>query len=91
MPSDAPVVIEFYGVIRLRTGVASMQTTAGTLLEVLRRVQTQFPELAPDYLRDGQAVAHLLVSLDGGPAIDRPELAIQPGTTLVLVSAQSGG
>lgn len=85
------VEIEFYGVIRLRAGVASYRVNPGTLESVLRQLEQVFPALAPAYVHAGQAKSHLLVSRAGTEILDDPATPVHAGDCLVFVSAQAGG
>jgi len=91
MEFEPTVKVEFYGVIRLRAGVAGYRAHSGTLGSVFRQLEQAFPALAPAYLHAGQAKSHLLVSRDGTEILHDPATPVRAGDCLVFVSAQAGG
>ena len=85
------VVVEFFGVPRLRAGRAELAVAAGTASEVLAAVQAACPGLA-GLLRPGGGLApHYLLSLDGRQFVTDLSREVAPGTRLLLLSADAGG
>lgn len=85
------VVIELYGLPRLRAGAERCELPAGPLHGVLLALAEALPGLVPDILRDGRLTEHALIAVDGRDLLIEPDTMIVDGTVLVLISAQSGG
>ncbi len=89
------VRIEFYGIVRQRVGQAVWEANivedAISLREIFRQLERQFPALAGDCLQDGRLTADYLVSLDGNTFVTDPDLSVQPGQTVLILSADAGG
>jgi hypothetical protein len=88
---DDPVVIELYGVPRLRAGRGEVSVRAATVAEALRALEVTCPALAGLVRPDGRPAPHYLLSLDGSQFLDDPDRALRPGQRLVLLSADAGG
>ena len=74
------VVVELYGVPRLRAGASRAEVQAGSLEAVLRALVAALPGLSPD-----------IVAIDGRDIVSDPQPPIADGTVLVVISAQAGG
>ncbi len=85
------VVIELYGLPRLRAGAERCELPAGPLHDVLGALAGALPGLVPDILRDGRLTEHALIAVDGRDLLIEPDTMIVDGTVLVLISAQAGG
>ena len=84
------LVVEFFGVPRARAGRSELEVPAGTVAEILARVEAACPGLK-GLRRDGRLAPHYLLSLDGSQFLDDPDRALRPGQRLVLLSADAGG
>ena len=85
------VRIELYEMARLLAGVETLEVEAHTLGEALAAVRAQHPALDPQVIVGERLAPHWRVSRNGGPWIEAPETPLEPGDTLVLVSALAGG
>lgn len=85
------VVIELYGLPRLRAGAERCELPAGPLHAVLVALAGALPGLVPDILRDGRLTEHALIAIDGRDLLVERDTMIVDGTVLVLISAQAGG
>ena len=89
--SEASVIVEFYGVPRLRAGRAEIAVIPGSVAEVLAEVRERCPGLK-DLLRpDGRLSPHYLLSLDGEEFLTDLSRLLTSGTHLLLLSADAGG
>ena len=84
------VTVEFFGVPRLRAGVAAVTVAAGTLRSVLAAAARACPGVAALVL-DGVPGPHILVSLDGERFVTDPDEVIPAGARVLLLSADAGG
>ena len=91
MRRDESVIVEFFGVPRLRAGRAELAVPAGTAAEVLAAVERTCPGLAGLRRPDGRVAPHYLLSLDGREFVTDPAHPLAPGTRLLLLSADLGG
>ncbi len=85
------VVIELYGLPRLRAGAERCELPAGPLHELLDALAGALPGLVPDIIRDGRLTEHALIAVDGRDLLIAADTMILDGMVLVLISAQSGG
>jgi len=85
------VVVELYGLPRLRAGAERIELPAGPLRELLRALARALPGLVPDILADGRLTEHALLAVDGRDLLSDPDAVIPDGAVLVLISAQAGG
>ncbi len=85
------VVVELYGLPRLRAGAERIELAAGRLEVVLAALALALPGLVPDIIADGHLTEHALVAIDGRSLIVDPGAEIPDGAVLVMISAQAGG
>ena len=85
------VVVELYGLPRLRAGAERAELSPGSLHVLLRELVAALPGLQPDIIRDGQLTEHALIAIDGRALLIDPTADIADGAVLVLISAQAGG
>jgi molybdopterin converting factor small subunit len=85
------VTVEFFGIPRQRAGCAELTVSAGTVSELLQRVEQSCPELKGLRQADGRLSPHYLLSLDGQCFVTDMEQELQPGDRLLLLSADAGG
>lgn len=91
MAEDLPVVIELYGVPRLRAGRGEVPVPAGTVRAALRSLEAACPALAGLVRSTGRLAPHYLLSVDGEQFLDDLDQPLRPGQRLVLLSADAGG
>ena len=91
MNGAGQVTVEFLGIPRLRAGRAELQVPPGTVGELLATVEKSCPGLAGMVRGDGRLVPHYLLSLDGQEFIADLRQPVEPGTRLLLLSADAGG
>lgn len=85
------VTVEFYGIPRARSGTATWQTRAATLGELLRAVGERFPQLEGECLLRGRLASGYTANLNGDRFVTDPETPLQPGDSVLLLSADAGG
>lgn len=85
------VTIELYGVARLRAGREVIEVEARTLAEAFVALGKTCPVLVPSVVSGGRLGPSWLVALNGAQITADPELALQDGDVVVLVSADAGG
>jgi len=85
------VVVELYGLPRLRAGAERIELAAGRLEVLLAALALALPGLVPDIIADGQLTEHALIAIDGRSLIVDPAAEIPDGAVLVMISAQAGG
>ena len=91
MSDPASVIVEFFGVPRLRAGCAEMAVCASTVSEMLAAVELACPGLKGVRRHDGRAAPQYLLSLDGRAFLTDPEQRLHPGDRVLLLSADAGG
>jgi hypothetical protein len=85
------IIVEFYGIPRLRAERAELSVPPGTVSEALAAVQQACPGLTDLVDCDGRLKVQYLISINGrefGPSLDRP---LHSGDRLLLLSADAGG
>lgn len=85
------VTAEFFGVPRLRTGVARVEVEAGTLGELLEALGTRFPDLAADCLNGDRLRTGYVANLNGERFTSDPGVPLTTGDNVLLLSADVGG
>ena len=91
MTAPAPIIVEFFGIPRHRAGCAHARVHGSTLTEVLAAIESVFPNLRGLRRADGGPAPQYLVSLDGQRFLSDPLQRIEPGSRLLLLSADAGG
>jgi molybdopterin synthase sulfur carrier subunit len=92
MADERPrVIVEFYGVPRLRAGRAELPLVASTLRDALDAVAAACPGLGPVVTPDGRLSPHWLLCLDGQGFADDLDRPLHDGQRLLLLSADAGG
>lgn len=82
--------VEFFGVPRLRAGVAAVTVPAGPLRSVLAAAVAACPGLGA-LISDGWPGPHVLVSLDGERFVTDADEVIAAGARVLVLSADAGG
>jgi molybdopterin converting factor small subunit len=91
MADGYEVVIELYGVPRLRAGVGEVAVTAATVREALRELERNCPGLAGLLGPGGRLAPQYLLSIDGREFVAELSRPVRAGERLVLLTADAGG
>src|SRR5262245_2354500 len=87
----AGVIIELFGIPRLRAGRAEATLPSGSVREVLYALRQLCPGLGDLLREDGGLSRHYLLSLEGQEFITDLGRVLPPGSRLLLLSADPGG
>jgi sulfur-carrier protein len=85
------VIIEFYGMPRMRAGRAELRVSAATAGEALAAIVAACPALADLRRPDGRLAPHYLLSLDGERFVTDLAETLPNDARLLLLSADAGG
>jgi molybdopterin converting factor small subunit len=85
------VVIELYGVPRLRAGREAIPVEARSLGEALRALGESCPALAPSVVDGDRLGACYLVAVNGLQLTADPRTPLADGDVVVLLAADAGG
>ena len=85
------VVVELYGIARLRAGESQAHLEAGTLGELLAALVDRYPALSGEVIGEHGLADGWLASLDGERFVDDPGTALPDGAHLMILSSQAGG
>jgi hypothetical protein len=88
---DGTVIVEFFGVPRLRAERTELAVAPGTLASVLTEIASHCPGLSDLVTAQGRLARHYLLSLDGRAFVTDLAATLSPGTRLLLLSADAGG
>jgi len=88
---DVTVRLEFFGIPRQRAGVASIDVEAATLTAALRQAAIALPDFANTCLDGDRLRSNYLANINGREFTVRPETPLQPGDTVLILSADAGG
>jgi len=88
---DVTVHLEFYGIPRQRAGVASIDVEADTLPQALRQAAIALPDFARDCLDGKHLRSDYLANVNGRSFTSIAETPLQPGDTVLILSADAGG
>jgi hypothetical protein len=84
-------MVEFYGIPRQRAGRAELAVEADVVLDLLRAIQQACPSLADLVRPDGRLAAHYLLSINGQGFVTDLRQRLEPGTRVLVLSADAGG
>lgn len=87
----AMVTIEFYGIPRQRAGCAELVLEAGTVGELLEKIQEKCPGLKGLVSKDRRLPKEFLLSINGERFVSGLEDPLKPGERILLLSADAGG
>jgi molybdopterin converting factor small subunit len=85
------VIVEFFGMPRLRAGRSELRVEAGIVADVLAKVEIACPGLAGMVRPNGRLAPHYLLSLDGQRFVSDLQETLSAGDRLLLLSADAGG
>ena len=85
------IVIEFYGVPRLRAGIGRMQIEASSLGQALLELGRLCPALEESVLQRGTVLEAYKLSLNCERFVTDPMTPLTEGDVLLLLSADVGG
>ncbi|HEV3116311.1 MAG TPA: MoaD/ThiS family protein [Gemmataceae bacterium] len=91
MEESATVTVEFYGMPRQRAGRAELVVHAGAVADVLVAVKSACDGLSDLTREDGILARHYLLSINGDGFVTDVKQVLEPGTRLLLLSADAGG
>ena len=83
--------VEFYGIPRQRAGVASVDVEAGDLGEALLQICRAVPKLAGSCIEDSRLLPGYLANINGQKFTTDPSTPLQPGDSVLILSADVGG
>lgn len=85
------VVVEFYGVARLRSGTPSLAVHAATLRQALEAVQRHCPDLPSLIGEAGKIHPGYLISVNGREFVADPDRPLEAGDRVLILGADAGG
>lgn len=85
------VVIELYGVPRLRAGRRECAVQAASVAEAIVALARECPALSGVVISNGQLLPAYRLSLNGQQFVTDPTTRLAPGDSLVLIAADAGG
>jgi molybdopterin converting factor small subunit len=88
---ERSVVIELYGVPRLRAGRRECRVQATNVAEAIVALERECPALAGSVIANGQLLSAYRLSLNGQQFVTDPATRLEPGDSLVLIAADAGG
>jgi hypothetical protein len=91
MAGPGKVIVEFFGVPRLRAGRTELAVPSGSVAELLAAIEKECPGLEGLRQADGGLSPHYLLSLDGHAFLTDWQQEIHPGSRILLLSADAGG
>ena len=92
MRSEKDVIVEFFGIPRLRAGRSELRIPAATVGELLRAIEAACPGLQGLTQPDGRLLPQYLLSLDGQAFLaNDSQHPLQGGQRVLLLSADVGG
>lgn len=85
------IQVEFFGVPRLKAGMAQIHVEAETIADVLRGLAIELPEFACSCLQEGALASEYLLCINGTQFTRDATLRLHPGDTVLILSADVGG
>jgi molybdopterin converting factor small subunit len=90
-PEQVAVLVELFGVPRLRAGRATCNVTAADAGAAMAELESQCPQLAGTVLAHGWPLPAYRLSLNGQSFVTDPAERLRPGDSLILLAADAGG
>ncbi len=85
------ITVEFFGVPRLRAGIASVTLEAGTVKEALLKSSQLLPDWADHCLEEGNLKPEYLMNINGIHFCKDENEKMESGDSLLIFSADVGG
>jgi molybdopterin converting factor small subunit len=85
------VHVELFGIPRERAGIAETTAEGSRLGEVLLDLARRYPRLGETCFEGGRLQAGYVVNLNGQRFVLDPATEVQPGDSLLILSADAGG
>ena len=85
------ISVEMFGIPRQRAGVSQALAEGVRLSEVLANLAQRFPRLADECIADGRLQQGYLANLNGQRFVSDPATPLEPGDSLLILSADAGG
>ncbi len=85
------VHVEFFGIPRLRAGIAATQCQGTSLGEVLQELAERFPGLANDCFQGNRLRDAFAANLNGNRFVSDPATPLTRQDHLLIMSADAGG
>jgi len=87
--------VEFYGIPRARSGVATIDLTfdrsSTTLRDVLTRLANEFPRFGSECLSNGVLRPEYSANRNGEIFLSRESAVLSEGDSLIILAADAGG
>lgn len=90
MTRPSTIIVEFFGVPRMRAGRADLRVSARTIAEALAVVAHECPGLS-DLVQEGRLAKPYLLSINGRRFQANLDQALSNNDQLLLLSADAGG
>lgn len=86
----ADIVVEFFGIARLKAGISEIKVSGDVLRDVLQQLEKEL--FSPgELIQLGQLSPHYRISLDGREFLSHLDAPIPPRARLILLGADIGG
>ena len=85
------ITVEFYGIPRERAGVATTVVDGRRLGEILIDLAQRFPRLGESCFDSGRLRPAAIANVNGGRFVSDPSTLLEPGDTLLILTADAGG
>ena len=90
-PEQVAVLVELFGVPRLRAGRPACTVTAASVGDAMADLENQCPQLSGSVLANGWPLPAYRLSLNGNSFVTDPAERLRPGDSLILLAADAGG
>ena len=85
------VTVEFFGIPRVRAGVAAVAIDAADTDGLLRWLATEYPEFGKTCLARGRLRPEYLLNINGRQFTREHDIPLHDGDTVLILSADVGG
>jgi molybdopterin converting factor small subunit len=91
MELSMTICVEFYGIPKQRAGVDAINVEAATLGAAFLQLSEQLPQFAVACLAGGRLQPSFLANINGENFTTDPQTPLEPGDTVLILSADAGG
>lgn len=85
------VTVEFFGIVRARTGIAMKKMRGETLGDIIQQVSDEYPEFARDCADGCQLRSGFAANMNGAAFVTDSSTLLAEGDVVMLMSLDAGG
>lgn len=89
--NNPEVTVEFFGIVRARTGIAMKKVRGVTLGDIVKQIADEYPEFGRDCADGRQLRAGFAANMNGAAFVTDSSTQLVAGDVVMLMSLDAGG